>query len=341
MEKDMQGTRNLEETAKDEEPKALEECLNLRDIERLASKKLTAQAWAYYYSASDDLISKDLNSDVYRRILMRPRTFIDVSRCSTATTILGHDVAVPFFVSPAALAGLAHPTGECGIAHACKKFGVLQMISCHASYTPKQIVESAGPDSEQILGWQMSVQTDRTISEEMIRRVSRLPQIKFICLSVDAPVSGKREHDERYRDGASSRSISKELFVGTASDLRWDTTLPWLRQHTSLPIVLKGIQTFEDARLAARLPKVKGIILSNHGGRGLDTASPSIHTLLEIRKYCPEVMSKLEVYVDGGIYRGTDVVKALCLGARAVGLGRAPLYGLSIAVKFFGSLETR
>jgi L-lactate dehydrogenase (cytochrome) len=95
-----------------------------------------------------------------------------------------------------------------------------------------------------------------------------------------------------------------------------------------LPIVLKGIQTHEDAYIASRHPLIKAIILSNHGGRAVDTAPPAVHTLLEIRKYCPEVFDRVEVWIDGGIRRGTDVVKALCLGAKAVGIGRAPLYGL-------------
>jgi isopentenyl diphosphate isomerase/L-lactate dehydrogenase-like FMN-dependent dehydrogenase len=112
--------------------------------------------------------------------------------------------------------------------------------------------------------------------------------------------------------------------------LTWKKTLPWLAKHTDLPIVLKGLQTHEDAYLAAQYtPQVKGIILSNHGGRAADTAPPAVHTLLEIRKYCPEVFNKVEVLVDGGIKRGTDVVKALCLGARGVGLGRAALWGLA------------
>lgn len=120
------------------------------------------------------------------------------------------------------------------------------------------------------------------------------------------------------------------MFAGTACDLTWTTTLPWLAKHTDLPIVLKGVQTHEDAYMAAQhSTQIKGIILSNHGGRAADTAPTSIHTLLEIRKYCPQVFDKLEVWIDGGIKRGTDVVKALCLGATAVGLGRNALYGLS------------
>jgi L-lactate dehydrogenase (cytochrome) len=202
------------------------------------------------------------------------------------------------------------------------------------------------------------VQQDRAKSEAMIARINAIPQIKFICLTLDAPVPGKREHDERQKnvsanlpvrssiqsgsasttspapDSASDRSesakggVGKALFAGTAPDLTWQETLPWLAAQTRLPIILKGLQTHEDAHLASLQPQIKGIILSNHGGRALDTAPPAMHTLLEIRKYCPEVLTKIEVWVDGGIKRGTDIVKALALGAKGVGLGRAPLFAL-------------
>jgi isopentenyl diphosphate isomerase/L-lactate dehydrogenase-like FMN-dependent dehydrogenase len=119
------------------------------------------------------------------------------------------------------------------------------------------------------------------------------------------------------------------IFASVDLGLSWKTTLPWLKKHTDLPIILKGILTHEDAYIASlHAPQVKGIILSNHGGRMLDTAPPPMHTLLEIRKYCPQVLEKLEVWIDGGIKRGTDIVKGLCLGAKCIGLGRAPLWGL-------------
>ncbi|TKA82526.1 hypothetical protein B0A55_01219 [Friedmanniomyces simplex] len=349
-----------------EEPLAsLDDCLNLDDLEALATRKISRKAWAYYYSAGDDLRSKTLNNTVYSRILLRPRIFVDCTRCDTRTTILGHNVNVPFFVSPAAMARLGNPAGEKGIAQACGKFGALQIISNNASQTPEQIVE--GSAEGQVFGWQLYVQNERAKSEAMLQRIHRLPQVKFVCLTLDAPVPGKREHDERSKNvGASlpvrssvqagsasttspdpaaksgmrleenieageagAGGVGKALFAGTAPDLTWKTTLPWLRKHTHLPIVLKGLQTHEDAYIASlHAPQVKGIILSNHGGRAMDTAPPSIHTLLEIRKYCPEVFSRIEVFVDGGIKRGTDVVKALCLGAKGVGLGRAPLFGL-------------
>lgn len=306
----------------------------MNDVEMAATKQISHKAWAYYYSASDDLISKSLNTEVYRAILLRPRIFIDCEICDTSTSILDHKVMTPIFVSPAAMARLAHPEGEAGIARACGKYGVLQMISQNASMSPEQIVKDAAPG--QTFGWQLYVQTDTKKSENMLARINRLSnKVKFIVLTLDAPVPGKREHDERAKNVGSSLPVSSavqtgehesaggigtQLFLGTSAKLTWKTTLSWLAKHTSLPIVLKGIQTHEDAYLASlHAPQVRGIILSNHGGRAADTAPPSIHTLLEIRKHCPSVLSKVEILIDGGIRRGTDVVKALCLGARGVG----------------------
>jgi isopentenyl diphosphate isomerase/L-lactate dehydrogenase-like FMN-dependent dehydrogenase len=325
-------------------PPPLESLLNLDEIEAEATKRISKKAWAYYYSASDDLQSKSFNNSVYRDILLRPRVFVDCTACDLSTTMLGHKVGLPIFVAPAAMARLAHPDGEHGIAQAAARFGAAQIISNNASMTPEQIVAGAAPG--QVFGWQLYVQNQRDKSAAMLRRINGMREhFKFVVLTLDAPVPGKREHDEKSnfdrgltveagaKPGEERRpgggGVGQQLFFGTASDLTWATTLPWLAAHTDLPIVLKGVQTHEDAYLAARYaPQVKAVILSNHGGRALDTAPPAVHTLLEIRKYCPEVLSKIEVWVDGGIKRGTDVVKALCLGAKAVGIGRAALFGL-------------
>ena len=320
--------------------------LNLDEIEEAATKKLSKKGWAYYYSAADDLVSKHYNNTVYRSILLRPKVFVDCSKCDQTTSFLGHKLDLPVYVAPAAMARLAHPDGEWGIAQACKKFGAMQIISNNASMTPEQIVKDAPPD--QVFGWQLYVQTERKKSEDYLARINKLDAIKFICLTLDAPVPGKREHDERsknivedtdsaVKDAGGEKltgggGIGQSLFFGTDPTLTWNETLPWLRRHTNKPIVLKGLQTHEDAWLASQhADQVRGIILSNHGGRAADTAPPSVHTLLEIRKYCPEVFDKLDVIVDGGIKRGTDVVKALALGAKAVGIGRAALFGLGAA----------
>jgi isopentenyl diphosphate isomerase/L-lactate dehydrogenase-like FMN-dependent dehydrogenase len=326
-------------------PLPMSSLLNLGEIEAAATKKLSRKGWAYYYSAADDLYSKHLNNTVYRSILLRPRIFVDCSKCDTSTTFLGHKLRTPIFVSPAAMARLAHPDGEWGIAQACRKFGAMQMISNNASMTPEQIVKDAPRD--QIFGWQIYVQTEKRKSEDMLARINKLDAIKFVCLTLDAPVPGKREEDERSKNIVESNDasllrdagghelkggggIGQSLFFGTDPTLTWPKTLPWLAKHTKKPVILKGLQTHEDAYLASQYtPQVQGIILSNHGGRAVDTAPPSLHTLLEIRKYCPSVLDRLDVVLDGGIKRGTDVVKALCLGAKAVGIGRAPLFGLA------------
>ncbi|KAH6608712.1 hypothetical protein Trco_002058 [Trichoderma cornu-damae] len=325
-------------------PAPLESLLNLDEIEAEATRRMPKKAWAYYYSAGDDMITKTFNNTVYRDILLRPRVFVDCRQCDLSTTLLGHKVGLPIYVSPAAMARLAHPDGELGIARAAAKFGAMQLISNNSSMTPEEIASEAKPG--QVFGWQLYVQIRRERSEEMLRRINKMKdRYKSIVLTLDAPVPGKREIDERsnldkgfvveagVKTGQEKLpgggGVAQQLFFGTASDLTWQATLPWLAQHTDLPIVLKGIHTYEDAYLAAKhAPQVKAIIISNHGGRALDTASPPVHVLLEIRKYCPEVFDKVEVWVDGGIKRGTDVVKALCLGAKAVGIGRAALFGL-------------
>lgn len=323
----------------------LESLLNLDELEALATKKMPQKAWAYYYSSSDDQFSKSYNGQVYKNILLRPRVFLDCVKCDSSTTLLGHNVGLPLFVAPAAMARLGHPDGEAGIARAAGKFGALQIISNNASMTPEQIVADAAPG--QMFGWQLYVQNDRKKSEAMLERINKLSdRIKCVILTLDAPVPGKRELDEKQsfintapvaaaakasdepsRPGGGG--VGQQLFFGTAADLTWKVTLPWLAERTKLPIVLKGLQTHEDAYIATKYaPQVQAVILSNHGGRALDTAPPAIHTLLEIRKYCPDVLKKIEVWVDGGIKRGTDIVKALCLGAKGVGIGRAALFGL-------------
>lgn len=319
----------------------VDQLLSLDEIESEARKQLSEKAWVYYSSASDDQVSKRMNYSVWSSILLRPRVFIDCTRVSTHTKILGHSLHTPVFVSPAAMARMAHPSGELGIAQACGRYGACQIVSSNASMSPEQVVADAPPG--QIFGWQTYVQSDRSKSEKMLARINQLSKsFKFIVLTLDAPVPGKREDDERINFLPTSRATSsqschnfrgvgKGLAQGTATDLTWEATLAWFAKHTNLPIVLKGISGYEDALLASQFaPQVQAVILSNHGGRAMDTAPPSVYTLIEIRKYCPEVLNKIDILIDGGVKRGTDVVKALCLGAKAVGVGRAPLYGLAV-----------
>ncbi|KAK4945974.1 hypothetical protein LTR10_014776 [Elasticomyces elasticus] len=238
------------------------------------------------------------------------------------------------------MAKLVHPDGELAIARGCSKFGIGQCISSNASYDVSEIV-ACGSKNPFFL--QLYVNKDRASSEALLKRAEECGT-KAVFVTVDAPVPGRREADERVpvdqgfvayapMTGASASNDSKGGGLGRTmgayvdATLNWDD-LKWLRRSTRLPIVLKGIQTVEDAILAAQYG-VDGIVVSNHGGRSLDTSPPSILTLMEIRQHHPEIFEQVEVYVDSGIRRGTDILKALCLGAKAVGLGRHTLYALN------------
>ncbi|CAI7574842.1 unnamed protein product [Penicillium discolor] len=300
--------------------------LSIAEMESLALKRLSPKALAYYTSGTDDEITKLANGAIFKSVLLRPRVFVDCTECSLSTTILGNKVGLPIFISPAAMAKLAHPSGEMGIAAACSKLNALQIISKNASVSVADIVR-AGPNA--VFAWQLYVLKDIKATERTLAQIKAIPQIKFIALTLDAPFPGKREADERYKaEEVAGGGVSQAW--GTESALTWRKTLTWLSAHTDLPIVLKGIQTHEDAYAATMFPNVKGIVISNHGGRALDTANTPMQVLLEIRKFCPQVFDQVEVLIDGGIKRGTDVVKALALGAKGVGLGRAALYGLAV-----------
>lgn len=230
-------------------------------------------------------------------------------------------------------------------------------ISNNASYPLSSIVQSG--QQQQPFFFQLYVNSERHKTAEILRKARSLG-IKAIFVTVDAPVPGKREADERLASetaiqsavsGATSSNDKKGGGIGRLmakyidKSLDW-SDLAWIRKESGLPIVLKGVQNVEDAKLAVKYG-VDGILLSNHGGRSLDTyvlphdheirqptyircfsAQPAILNLLELRLKCPEIFSKLEVYVDGGFERGTDIIKAIALGATAVGIGRPFLYSL-------------
>ncbi|GKT78294.1 FMN-dependent dehydrogenase [Colletotrichum tofieldiae] len=300
--------------------------LSISEMEQHALRKLSPKAISYYASGTDDEITKVGNGTIFRSILLRPRVFVDCTRCSLSTKILGNPVGMPVYVSPAAMAKLAHPAGEAGIAAACSKFQGLQIISKNASMSASAIVQ-AGPHAT--FAWQLYVLKDIEATERTLAQIRAIPHIKFIVLTLDAPFPGKREADERFKMAEVAGGAPPQVW-GTESGLTWKKTLEWLTKHTSLPIVLKGIQTHEDAYAATLFPSVKGIIISNHGGRALDTTMTPVQVLLEIRKFCPQVLNKIDVLIDGGVKRGTDVVKALALGAKGVGIGRAALYSLAV-----------
>jgi L-lactate dehydrogenase (cytochrome) len=336
-------------TAKQVKPE-LSSLINTHDFEEIASRTLTPKTWAFYSSAATDLHSKRRNASTYAEIGLRPRVLVNVKNLDMKTTMLGQKMSAPIYCSPAAMAKMVHPDGEIAIARGCKSAGIPQCISTNASYSAEEIVAASAEgryglpengDKQLPVFFQLYVDKQREKSEALLRRVEALG-IKGIFVTVDAPVTGKREADERIKadeslmtpmSGAAAKNDAKGGSLGRLmggyidSSLSWKD-IPWLRRSTTVPIVLKGVQTAMDAKRAAD-EGIDAIVLSNHGGRSLDTAPAPILLLLELQKCCPEVFDKMEVYVDGGITRGTDIFKALCLGARAVGLGRGFLYAVN------------
>ncbi|KAL1756152.1 FMN-dependent dehydrogenase-domain-containing protein [Schizophyllum commune] len=322
---------------------ALSHVLSLRDMEDVAMKVLPHKAYAYYSSSTEDTISKNENAHAFTRFFFHARVMRPVSHCDPSTTILGFKSSIPVFVSGAAMAKLAHPDGELNITRGCAAQGIIQMVSSNASYSYAEIAHVATPT--QPLFFQLYKHKDDAIALQRIREVEALGY-KALFLTVDAVVPSKREFDirapwyleelerggplefvEEQADALQGQSFGTAggLIVNDDRDMTWERTIPWLRSVTRLPIVLKGIQCVEDALLAAKAG-VDGILISNHGGRQLDYSLPPIEVLYRLRKHHPEVFGKMEIYIDGGITRGSDVLKAVCLGATAVGLGRPYLY---------------
>ncbi|KAF4335767.1 L-lactate dehydrogenase (cytochrome) [Fusarium beomiforme] len=332
-------TNQVPSTPKTKTTPPLDAILSAPDFEKAAQDALSAKTWAFYSSAATDLVTHGKNKELVRRVMIRPRILRNVSEVTYKTSILGFDSSAPFFISPAAMARLAHPDGELALSRAAANEGIIQCISSNASFSLKSIVQAA--PSSQPFFFQLYVNSNHEKTVELLKTVRGLG-VKAIFVTVDAPVPGKREADER---AAQEQTVKSAISGGESSkdkkgsgfgrlmaqyidkSLSWDD-LAWIREASGgLPIVLKGVQTAEDVIKAAEYG-VEGVLLSNHGGRSLDGAQASILVLLELRKNCPEVFDQLEVYIDGGFERGSDILKAIALGATAVGIGRPFLYSL-------------
>lgn len=326
--------------------------LSVNDFESIASHSFSPKTWAFVSSAATDLHTKTRNTATYSRITLRPRILRDVSSIDTTTRLLGHKLRVPIFTSPTAMAGLVHPDGEKDVGRAVKAAGLAQCVSMSASYPLKDIVEAihhhpVDTPHETPIFFQFYVNKDRALTEVLLKE-AKDRGVTALFLTVDATHTGKREADERIRiaaggvkslssgvtasNDAKGGGLGRSLGSFIDNSVTWDD-IRWIRHHApGMKLVLKGVQTPEDAIMAMEAG-LDGIVVSNHGGRTLDTAQPTILVLLELHRRCPQVLKALDVMIDGGITRGTDIFKALCLGAKAVGLGRATLYGLNHGYK--------
>lgn len=315
--------------------------LNLAELEALASKRIPRSAWDYYASGADDELTLQRNREAYQAISLHYRVLVDVSTRKLGTTLLGHEVSMPVAVAPTAFHRLAHPDGELASVRAAGDAGTLFVLSTLSNTGVEAVAEAArGP-----LWFQLYVYKDREATRELVRRVEAAG-CSALVLTVDAPMLGRRERDVR-----NSFALPPEFRVenlqatpyGSIERVRGESGLAsyfasmldpsvtfrdvaWLRSITKLPIVVKGVVRADDAKRAVDVG-ASAVIVSNHGGRQLDTSPATIDVLARV---VAAVGGGTEVYVDGGVRRGTDVIKALALGARAVFLGRPVLWGLAV-----------
>ena len=310
----------------------MEELLTLDDAERLAQASLPADAWGYIAGGAGDERTLRWNREAFSRHRLRYRVLIDVSDVSTETTVLGTRVSMPVLVAPMAFQLVAHEEHELATARGAAAAGTLMCLSTVATATPADVAEAA-PGAPRWL--QIYVFKERAVSEEVIEQALE-SGFTALVLTADLPVVGVR--DRELRAGFDTPEVHVPAMVAARARMGdegaglklLDAGVEWryvteLRERYGVPVIVKGLVTAEDARLACE-HGASGVVVSNHGGRQLDGAIASLEALPEVVE---AVDGRAEVYLDGGVRRGTDVVTALAIGAQAVFVGRPVLYGLA------------
>jgi 4-hydroxymandelate oxidase len=316
------------------------EPLNVFDFETLAREKLPQMAYDYYASGAHDEITLRENHAAYDRIQLLQRVLVDVSRRNPATTVLGQSVAMPILIAPTAFHCMAHPQGEIATVRAAGAAKTIMILSTLSNSAVEDVLaQASGP-----VWFQLYIYRDRGATEALVRRVETAG-CSALVVTADAPLLGRRERDVRNRFQLPPGLSVKNLLPAEMADLpkgfadsglaayfatlldqalTWKD-IAWLRSITDLPVLVKGIVRTADAIRAVE-HGATGIVVSNHGGRQLDTAPATINVLPGIAE---AIAGRAEVLVDGGVRRGTDVLKAIALGAKAVLLGRPILWGLA------------
>ncbi|MFN2589775.1 MAG: alpha-hydroxy acid oxidase [Actinomycetota bacterium] len=308
----------------------------MEEFERAARDRLPEMVFDYFAGGAGDEWTLAENRRALGRWLLRPRILNDVSNVDLATSVLGQSIPFPIVLAPTALQRMAHRDGELATARAAKSLGALMILSTISTFSMEEVA-AVGVDR----WFQLYVHKDRGLTEELVRRAVD-SGYGAIVLTVDAPFLGRRYRDERNRFSLPPgialanlasvdvpRSEGSDLFAYFAAELDPGVTwrdIEWLRALSTLPVVLKGILTEEDAILGVEAG-VDAVVVSNHGGRQLDGVPASIDALPAV---AGAVEGRAEVLVDGGIRSGADVLKALALGARAVLIGRPYLWGLAV-----------
>ena len=315
--------------------------INLAEFEAAAAGSLAPMVRDYYAAGAMDEITLRDNREAFDRIAIRYHVLAGVADRDLSTQVLGNRHDWPVLIAPTAFARLAHADGEAGVARAAAGAGVTQVLST-LSTTSLEDVAKAAPGGTR--WFQLYVFKDRGVTADLVRR-AEAAGYQAIVMTVDAPILGRRERDARNRftltDGLTAANLTSTMgrvasdgadsglfqYFATMIDpgLTWDD-LAWLCSLTTLPVLVKGVVRGDDAERAIS-HGAAGVIVSNHGGRQLDTAISSIDALSDVAE---AVDGRGAVLMDGGVRRGTDIVKALALGANAVLVGRPILWGLAV-----------
>jgi isopentenyl diphosphate isomerase/L-lactate dehydrogenase-like FMN-dependent dehydrogenase len=300
---------------------------SLADVRDAAEAVLSERARAYINGGAADETTLEDNEAAWSRLALAPRMLTGVTDADPGVTLLGRPRAHPVVIAPTAFAALAHPEAEAGIARAAAQTASTICLSTFGSTPPAALAEQV---PEAARWFQLYVFTDRGATRELIS-AAEAHGYEALVLTVDRPVLGVRERERRIgvREDPEHNAVGSPVPVGTSA--RVDGSLTWadlerFAADSELPVLVKGVLTARDARLAAE-HGAAGVIVSNHGGRQLDTTLSGADALPEV---ADAVGSEIDVLVDGGIRRGTDIVKALALGARAVMVGRPLLWGLAL-----------
>jgi len=283
--------------------------LSLQEIVMAARRNLPQYLWDHLSGGADSETTLLRNRQGLDSLALRQRVLVDVRKIDIATTLLGRTLASPVFLAPVGgFVGYAHPRGACNVARAAVAHGTTAFISTAA----KPSIEAAAESVKEPLIFQLYVRSDRKWVEDILDR-AKAAGYRALCVCVDRNYYGRRERDivarARVHEGFGDPSFQMAL--------KWDDLI-WMKQRMKLPLILKGVATAEDARLSVE-HGADVVYVSNHGGRQLDHGQGTIEALPEV---VAAVDGRAEVLWDGGVQRGTDVIKALCLGARAVGVGK-------------------